>query len=451
LATAVAKSAQAQEANPELIQLVTDLILEKDAELRAVGFEQVRTEAKGAKATSQFAALLPKLMPEAQIGLLRALGSRGDATAKSAVLDVLKKSKSPDVRSAAIAAVGELGNDDDLPLLLSYVMQDKTSEQTAALKSLARLRGKNINSAIAASLKNASSAVQVLLIDLLVTRRASDVLDEIAQKTTDAEATIRAAAMNALAQIGTEAQIPAMLAGVLKAAKGAERETSEKAVAALCLRLDTGDRRADAVIAARQKMSQVQQLELLPTLARVGGPRALAVVEAAFASDDPTIHAAGLEAYCKWPDASIAKRLFTLTQQPRNADERSDTFKAFVRVSSMRGDQRNDAERLAALKQAMSLAQSKEEKLLVISKVRLAYTVESLRYLVPWLDDPTFAPAACEAIVELAHHREIREPHKAEFDQVLDRVIKLSTDAVVKDRAQRYKNGQTWSRPKSSE
>jgi len=62
-----------------------------------------------------------------------------------------------------------------------------------------------------------------------------------------------------------------------------------------------------------------------------------------------------------------------------------------------------------------------------------------------------FAGVACETIVELAHHREVREPNKAEFDEVLDRVMQISQDAVVKDRAQRYKNGQTWVRPKAGE
>ena len=58
---------------------------------------------------------------------------------------------------------------------------------------------------------------------------------------------------------------------------------------------------------------------------------------------------------------------------------------------------------------------------------------------------------ACETIVELAHHRELREPNKSEFDPALDKVIKLSTDAVVVDRANRYKKGETWARPRPAD
>jgi hypothetical protein len=54
---------------------------------------------------------------------------------------------------------------------------------------------------------------------------------------------------------------------------------------------------------------------------------------------------------------------------------------------------------------------------------------------------------ACETIVELAHHREIRDPNKAEFDKALDKVIQVSKSPVVVDRANRYKRGETWARP----
>jgi hypothetical protein len=176
------------------------------------------------------------------------------------------------------------------------------------------------------------------------------------------------------------------------------------------------------------------------------------VVEAALNSANPVLHTAGFSAFCKWPDASVADKLLALVEQPKNAEERQDAFKAFVRVSSMRGDERSDAERLKRLKQAMELAKTTEEQGLVLSKLRLAYTVESMRFALSYLDQSEFTAAACEAIVELAHHREIREPHKAEFDKALDRVLMLSKDDVVKDRATRYKAGQTWLRPtKSSE
>ena len=53
---------------------------------------------------------------------------------------------------------------------------------------------------------------------------------------------------------------------------------------------------------------------------------------------------------------------------------------------------------------------------------------------------------ACETIVELAHHREIRDPNKVEFNKALDEVIAISKNPEVVERANRYKRGETWER-----
>ena len=82
------------------------------------------------------------------------------------------------------------------------------------------------------------------------------------------------------------------------------------------------------------------------------------------------------------------------------------------------------------------------------NRCRTAYNVEAMRFVLPYVAQAPFAQVACETIVELAHHREVRNPHKVEFDKALDQVIKVSADPVVVDRAQRYKRGETWERPK---
>ena len=73
---------------------------------------------------------------------------------------------------------------------------------------------------------------------------------------------------------------------------------------------------------------------------------------------------------------------------------------------------------------------------------------ETLRFVLPYLDQPKFKEQACGSIVDLAHHRNLREPNEEEFHAALDQVIALSKDAVVVDRANRYKRDETWVRPK---
>ena len=100
------------------------------------------------------------------------------------------------------------------------------------------------------------------------------------------------------------------------------------------------------------------------------------------------------------------------------------------------------------MKEAIKAAKTPEEQLLVINRTRTAYAVESGRFMLPYVDEPQFAQVACESIVEIAHHREVRDPNKSEFDKALDKIMQITKDPVVVDRAQRYKRGETWERPK---
>jgi hypothetical protein len=106
-------------------------------------------------------------------------------------------------------------------------------------------------------------------------------------------------------------------------------------------------------------------------------------------------------------------------------------------------DKRSNAQRLDLLKTCMSLATHDDERNYVIKRAASIRTVESLRFLLPYLEKPPLAQEACASIVELAHHRELRLPNEAEFAKALDAVIAICKDPDVVDHAQRYKQNKT--------
>jgi HEAT repeat protein len=432
--------AAAGQSSEELIQMIVDLVSHKDQDMRAVGFQQVRESAKGTAATNRFAALLPTLSPAVQAGLLAALATRGDLSARPAVLEMLN-SKEPEVRVAAIEALGSLGATADVPVLVHWAAA-ADPEKAAATASLIQLSGPTVNAAIVAELKkSADPATRVKLLTVLAARNAKDSIAGILPAAEDADAKVRMAAMTTLSQLAAPEQVADMLGGVLKAAPGSEREAAEKAVMIVCDRNKDAAKRAQPLLAALPQLSEGDQTTLLPTLGRVGGPSALKVVDAAIADQNPDRHAAGIRALCNWPDASAAPKLQELAQNG-DASQRLAALRALIRVAAL-PDKRSDAERLNLLKKTMTMATRDEERKLVITRARAVRTVESLRFAVPYLNQPGFAQEACGTVVELAHHRKLREPNKAEFDKALDVVIRIGKDPGLVDRAKRYKKGQT--------
>ncbi len=430
----------------ELVPLVVNLLGEKDKDMRALGLEQVRTEARGQAATRQFAAQLPKLPPDVQAALLGALADRGDPAARPAVVDLLAASPDAAVRLAAIGALGLLGEPADARLLLRLLTVGSPAEQLAARTALTRLPGEPVSATVAAEMKQAGAAKRATLIGILATRRAFDTAADILPAAVDADPSVRSAAIAALGELAGPEHIPGMVRGILAAEIGREREAAEKAVMLVCSRISDARQQAAPLLAAMEPLNEADRMAVLPALGRVGGPAALKIVKAAIADSDPRMHEAGLRALCNWPDASISPELMERVQTDEHPGDRTAALRALIRVAPL-PDGRSDAEKLELLKKALSLCTRDTERNLTLQRAAAIRTPETLRFLTPYLDQPAFAQPACLAVVELAHHRDLREPNKEEFDRALDKVIQTSKDATVVDRANRYKKGQTWTRP----
>lgn len=429
----------------DVIELVIGLLTDADKDIRALAFEQVRSEVPGEAATKRFAALLSELPPDSQTGLLSALADRGDAAAAPAVRDLLAESKAETVRVAAIKALGKLGSADDLGSLLMLISKGTPGEQEAARRSLVVLPGSEVSAAMAAELNRASAPVRVTLLEILTTRRARNTIPSILAAAVDDDPTVRRAAMAALGQIAEPDHVAGMVQGVLKADRGRERDAAEKAVMLVCHRVGDPESWAKPLLDAMGDLSEPDRKILLSTLGRVGGPAALEVVEDLIRDTDPQRHEVGLRALCNWPDASVAFRLLELARTDEDPKHRRTALRALIRVAPL-PDNRNDQLRLDLLRTAMVMCQEDADRLQVLDRAKAVRTVQSLRFIMPYLDQPRYAEQACLTVVELAHHSELREAHKAEFHRALDKVIETSNDETVIDRARRYKKGQTWVR-----
>jgi HEAT repeat protein len=430
----------------EIVDFVVELLSDDDKEMRAVGLEQVRKAKQGEAATQGFAAALPKLSPDAQVGLLKALAARGDKSAHDGVLALLDSTKDVNVRVAAVEALGDLGTAADLSKVLSYLAKGTNQEMAAARTSLVRLRSETVGGLIAAEIAKASATTKVALIEILTTRRALDTLPTIVEAAVSFQPDIRAAAMVSLGEIAGPEQIGGMVTGILKSTKGRERTAAEKQLLLVTARIKDPSKRDLLLLLAIRVHPLPQKLEMLSTLGRVGGPLARKVVEAAIRSQNADLHALGIEAICNWPDASVAERLLQLAVSDTHDLHRSAVLRTIMRIAPL-SDGRSDAERLALLKRAMSMSRTVRDRKLALDRARTIRTVESLRFILPYVDRPETMEQACLSVVELAHDRTLRVPNMAEFEKALNKVIATSKDATVIDRAERYKIDETWVRP----
>jgi HEAT repeat protein len=436
-----------EQVNDELVQMVLGLLSDSDKDIRALALEQVRTAAPGEAATIRFAEALPKLSADAQVGLLGALADRGDLAAKPAVTQALDISTDEHLRLAAIRALGKLGDATDCPKLFALLAAESAPAKKAARQGLVQLRGGDVSAAIANRIATAEPLIQVALIEILAERRALEAIPSLLDLAVGNDPRVRAAAMTALGQLAGPEHVGAMAQAVLAATTGSERSAAEKNLMFVCHRIEDPDARAQPLLDAMQTLDPGARTDMLSTLGRIGGKPALAEVHRAIASQDPAVHAAGVQALANWPDASVAPHLLDLAKQDKHEGHRRKVRMALIRIAAL-PDGRTDAEKLDLLKTAMKMAANDAERNYALQRAAAIRLPETLRFVLPYLQVSPQAQQACQAIVELAHDRKLRDDNKAEFHAALEQVLATAQDPLVIDRAQRYKKGQTWVRPK---
>jgi uncharacterized protein (DUF1778 family) len=174
----------------------------------------------------------------------------------------------------------------------------------------------------------------------------------------------------------------------------------------------------------------------------------MVIVDAMLA--DPARRPQGLEALSKWPDATVKDRLLDLLGKADDPQEKDLLLGTLIRIAPLPDNKLNDREKLDLLVKTMALCERTEDKARILERANAIRTIETFRFVVPYLDDPALAEPACRSVVELAHHQKLRDANKDEFMKALDRVLGITTNEELRERVARYKAGQTWDRKKKS-
>ena len=67
--------------------------------------------------------------------------------------------------------------------------------------------------------------------------------------------------------------------------------------------------------------------------------------------------------------------------------------------------------------------------------------MDAVDWIAGYLEQPELSQAACSSLVELAHHRFLRQPNMQRFKPILQQVSEISEDKEVVERAKRYQLG----------
>ena len=379
-----------------------------------------------------------RLSVSAQVTLVDSLA----VTANPIVLEKARNlARNPDqkVRRSAVRALGYSKDAADVDVLIK-VWRSNDDSADAARKSLGRISATGSDERIVAAFESCKSDAETAgLIDLVRERGIVGANAQLLKLVVSDDPTHRSKAMATLGQVGRAGELSGMIAGLLRTERGRDNEDAQRAITSICDRIG-GDDKAKPLLDAVG--SEKELIAVLPAVGRIGGPSAMAAIEEAIA-DSGTLRETGVRALCNWPNADPADRLLELATSASESNYRVWALRAFVRVIPLPGGNlKTNAKKLDAFKKAMELAARDDERLLVLDRVKAIRTVEALRFVLPYLDKEPYVQQACKTVVELSHHRDLREPNKEIFYPALDKVIEKTKEDRIKDRAKRYRANQ---------
>jgi len=422
-------SALAQdEPNEALLQMVVTLVSDADRDMRALGLQQIREEVPGEAATKRFAGLLPELSSEPQAELLGALGDRGDPAAKPAVLEMLDNEQDA-VRAAALGALGALGGSGDVPLLAKRTARGSDAEKAAARAALVRLRGEDVNEAVASAMDDAGPEVHAALLGVLAARNAKGALPKVMASTRDRAEGVRLAALSALRYLADVDDTPKVIDALGEVQSDAERRKAELALLSVCSR--GGEECVEELLAAFPAAEAPTQVVLLHALARAGGEKALAaIVDEGLSDDDQAVRDEAVRMLSRWPAPAAIVTLVGIAESGEGLRHKVLALRGVVRLAS-----EQEPPDLDVLGQAFELAPRPEEKRLVLGALGGVGTPEALSLVVPLLEDATVGEEAALAAITIAG--KIKEEAAAEARAALEKVLVGPADEEIRERAKK--------------
>ena len=378
-----------------------------------------------------------KLTPRAQILLIDALAVCRDQSALPIALEMIKNDDES-VRLAGFRALGLLGKDSVLPVLLENIREPGDIGDTVR-NSLARLNFAGADKAlIDAYQKTSDNAVKYDLVRVFM-RRAGTVavpISESGLKSDDEN--LRRISVQFLENLGQQTSIPALTERYFAETNNDIRAAIERAIVQIETRYSDADGRGKVFCDVIAERSEAEQVQLLPILGRISGSLARDFVLKQYEAGSSAIREAAFSALCNWTDAAVADELFKIASA--QDDSRSATAaRAYIRIATLREDGRSNQTKLAYVEKAMSVAKTDDDKHFLLERLEPSRCIEVFRFAVKYIDEPNLDQAVCRAVVDMVNDTGFHMSNRAEIEPFLDKVIEKSKNRGYVDRAKRYK------------
>ncbi|MDO5553072.1 MAG: hypothetical protein Q4G68_04875 [Planctomycetia bacterium] len=362
--------------------------------------------------------------------------------ARQAALDALAS----DNRATRVNAIRALAGKSDpahIPQLLKCVETACDPMELSILASTIQCFGKEEAGPYLMSALQ-QPALSYFVMDCLAALKCYEAIDPMIEMARSDDEDKVKKTLNALATLCApdKADLTRLAALYLDMTPGTARERVEHTIVFVAEKNPDPNLRADPLLFFLESKGndETTQLALLPLLGKLGGSRVSEMIQQLLTNNDPKIQAVAMRALCNWPNAEHIDQLWSYANSDIDPAFKRMALRAFIRVATLKSE-RSEAETLSMLQKAMELASNKSDKNLCLSRTVTVRTLDAANWVASYLADPELAETACQVLVELAHHRFLRQPNKERFNEILTQVEAITTDSRIAEQAKKARLG----------
>lgn len=312
------------------------VVLESDNPVfKRVALESLASSTAGAL-VRQLSENLVAFDPQTQAAVIDAFARRADPAAVPAVL-ASTQSAEPAVRKAALAALGSLPGDRQIAMRLAEIAAQGAGEEARlARHSLSKLTGPGVNDAVLAGAERAEPALKAVFLEEVGLRSMDEGDRLLLDARSDPDASVRLAALQALAEIAPSADQGPVLAWAAGATDAREAARALRALVSVSLRNPDPAARARLVVEAVDNGARPVRLRLIPALPRIGGAAAAACAGRMALEPDAEVAREAVSNLANWPHGAALAQLVRAAEAASLQEARSAALQGALNVIDRR-------------------------------------------------------------------------------------------------------------------
>ncbi|RRB01024.1 DUF1080 domain-containing protein [Larkinella rosea] len=378
------------------LPLLTAAVADPSAQYRVAALK-LATGLKNKAVNAQLAKLIEKNTGAIQADLITQLGATGDPALTSALGTGLKSADQA-VRLAAISAVAQTGQQTALPALLELMKRGSSADITAVKDAILTIKGPQVVAQVTHSLTSMPAEARAALLSILGARAAESSVQQVMAQAQEKDSAISLAAAAALPSLVTKEQLPQLVTLLTNATQPKAIRSLQQAIVAATVSAGDSSQRTDLLVETMQQAPTAAQARFLGTLAGVGGPKALQIVQQSFDKGDGMVQPAAVAALADWTTPDAAPALLAIARQNSVAAESAlNGYIAMINRLSFPADQR-----LLLLRDAMDVARTPQQKVEILKGVSRCRTFLALVFAGQYLDDPALQQQAAVTVWAVA-------------------------------------------------